>query len=300
VKAKRKCLDTKFAKDFAATVVFLYEDLKQIVITMKTLNYFVLCLTTLGCMTVFAQQPPPQPSTPGTAGTPGPVPDFQTRLQKAMALVDSPALTKFDLDFRGGTPKQLAAAIEKAMGRPLNVIVPDEFADIKLPALKMNRVDVYQLFQALEAASQKNEAYVTSTYPQSSYQTVRTSYGFRTQGKISDDSVWYFSVEKPMAPAVPPKVCSFYSLAPYIDHGMTVDDITTASQTGWKMLGDKDTPAISFHKDTKLLIAVGEPNKLQMINAVLGALTLPPKPLTPKGAAETKEAKSPEKPKTDP
>ncbi|HEU0039261.1 MAG TPA: hypothetical protein VFR76_08305, partial [Verrucomicrobiae bacterium] len=270
---------------------------------MKTLNYFVLCLTTLGCMTVFAQQPPPQPSTPGTAGTPGPVPDFQTRLQKAMALVDSPALTKFDLDFRGGTPKQLAAAIEKAMGRPLNVIVPDEFADIKLPALKMNGVDVSQLFQALEAASQKSEAYVAATYgtaahPQSSYQIARTGYGFRTQGRISDDSVWYFSVEKPalppLAPVAPDKVCRFYSLATYIDHGMTVDDITTAIQTGWKMLGDKETPAISFHKDTKLLIAVGEPNKLETINAVLSALTMPPKRL-----AEKPEAKSPEKPKSN-
>jgi len=274
---------------------------------MKTLNYFVLCLTTLGCMTVFAQQPPPQPSTPGAAGTPGPVPDFQTRLQKIVGSAtpaESPALTKFDLDFRGGTPKQLAAAIEKAMGRPLNVIVPDEFADIKLPALKMNGVDVSQLFQALEAASQKSEAYVSGDYGRgrpSSYQISRTSYGFRTQGKISDDSVWYFSVEKPalppLAPVSPDKVCRYYSLATYLERGMSVDDITTAIQTGWKMLGDKDTPAISFHKATKLLIAVGEPNKLETISAVLSALTLPPRPLTK--AAETPAAKSPEKPKTD-
>ena len=46
----------------------------------------------------------------------------------------------------------------------------------------------------------------------------------------------------------------------------------TAIQTSWKMLGDKDTPNISFHKDTKLLIAVGEPAKLETIDAVLKAL----------------------------
>ena len=272
---------------------------------MKTLNYFVLCLTTLGCLPVFAQQPLPQPSGPGAPGTPGPAPGFQTRLQKIVGSAtpaDSPALTKFDLDFRGGTPRQLATAIEKAMGRPLNVIVPDEFADIKLPALKMNGVDVSQLFHALEAASQKSEAYVSSTFPQSSYAIASTGYGFRTQGKISDDSVWYFSVEKPalppLAPVSPDKVCRYYSLATYLERGMSVDDITTAIQTGWKMLGDKETPAISFHKDTKLLIAVGEPNKLEMINAVLGALTLPPKPLA-RAAVEKPEAKSPQKPKTD-
>ena len=263
---------------------------------MKNLNCLILCLTTIGLTPVVAQQP----AAPAAASTPG------TAFLRADLRAESPALTKFDLDFRGGTPRQLATAIEKAMGRPLNVIVPDEFTDMKLPALKMNGVDVSQLFQALEAASQKSEAYVAATYgtaahPQSSYQIARTGYGFRTQGKISDDSVWYFYVEKPalppLAPMAPDKVCRFYSLAVYIERGMTVDDITTAIQTGWKMLGDKETPTISFHKDTKLLIAVGEPNKLEMINAVLGALTLPPKPLT--RAVEKPEAKSPEKPKSN-
>ena len=51
-----------------------------------------------------------------------------------------------------------------------------------------------------------------------------------------------------------------------------MDDITTAIETGWKMLGDTSPPTISFHKDTKLLIAVGEPSKLETIDAVLQAL----------------------------
>src|ERR1043166_3274007 len=129
---------------------------------MKSLNCLILCLTMIGLAPVLGQQLP----TPAAASnaSPPPASDFQTRLQKVIAPAESPALTKFDLDFRGGTPRQLATAIEKAMGRPLNVIVPDEFADIKLPALKMNGVDVSQLFQALEAASQKNEAYVSADY----------------------------------------------------------------------------------------------------------------------------------------
>jgi hypothetical protein len=43
------------------------------------------------------------------------------------------------------------------------------------------------------------------------------------------------------------------------------------------MLGDKETPTISFHKETKLLIAVGEASKLDTIDAVLRALE-PPSP----------------------
>jgi hypothetical protein len=57
-----------------------------------------------------------------------------------------------------------------------------------------------------------------------------------------------------------------------------VDDITTAIQTGWKMMGDKETPEISFHKETKLLIAVGEPDQLGVIDDVLKALQPPPNP----------------------
>jgi len=51
-----------------------------------------------------------------------------------------------------------------------------------------------------------------------------------------------------------------------------VDDITTAIETGWKMLDDTSPPAIRYHKDTKLLIAVGDPTKLETIDAALKAL----------------------------
>jgi hypothetical protein len=96
-----------------------------------------------------------------------------------------------------------------------------------------------------------------------------TSYGFTTPGTPSDDPIWYFYAYKGAPPA---KVCRFYSLAAYVDRGLSVDDITTAIETGWKMLGETSPPTISFHKDTKLLIAVGEQSKLETIDAALKAL----------------------------
>jgi hypothetical protein len=63
--------------------------------------------------------------------------------------VAPPALTKFNLDFPGGSPNELVAAIEKSSGRPLNTVVPNRFASLKLPPLKMKGVDVAELFQAL-------------------------------------------------------------------------------------------------------------------------------------------------------
>jgi len=217
-------------------------------------------------------------------------------------------LTQFDLDFQGGTPQHLVSAIQKAMGRPLNAIVPDEFADTKLPALKMNSVNVYQLFQALEQSSHKAQAVTTGTYyggsgqtGYSSYQTVNTSYGFRPgPGNISDDTIWYFSVERPTLPPAYQmgKVCRFYSLAPYLDRHLTVDDITTAIDTGWKMLGDSAPANISFHKDTKLLIAVGEPSKLETIDAVLKALDVPSQS-KPASAASSPASAEKAKPKSE-
>jgi hypothetical protein len=138
----------------------------------------------------------------------------------------------------------------------------------------MSGVDVSQLFSALRLASQKTE--VVQSFPYGgSYNYHQTTYGFKTEGKLSDDSIWYFYAERPILPPTAPSVCRFYSLAPYLDRGATVDDITTAIETGWKMLGDTSPPKISFHKDTKLLIAVGEATRLETIDAVLKALGQP-------------------------
>jgi hypothetical protein len=184
------------------------------------------------------------------------------------------SLTKFDLDFKGGSPKDLVAAIQKAMGKPLNALVPDEFANVTLPEFKMKNVNAPQLFQALERASRRTE-YVQMGGTSSLYSS---GFGFRANSdKITDDTIWYFYLEKPHTPPQY-KDCRFYSLARYLDSGISVDDITTAIKTGAKMLGDADEPSMSFHKDTKLLIAVGEPAKLQIIDSVLRALEATLKP----------------------
>src|SRR5438270_3091660 len=136
----------------------------------------------------------------------------------------------------------------------------------------MKNVDVQQLFNALEGASERQLGPMPNPYGGGS--TVASSrYGFRTGAgaQISDDTIWYFYVSKPVHQE-PYKICRFYPLAPYLDRGITVDDITTAIKTGSKMLGDEEGPSISFHKDTKLLIATGEPAKLEIIDSVLRAL----------------------------
>jgi hypothetical protein len=211
---------------------------------------------------------------------------------------EAAGLTSFNIDFPGGTPKELVAAIQKATGKQLNVVIPPEYADTKLPPLKMNSVNVSQLFRALEAASAKYEN--PSPYVLVGGNNRTSDYGFRTDGNITDDSIWYFHSDRP-APYSPEKISRFYNLAPYLDHGLKVDDITTAVETAWKMAGEKSPPEISFHKDTQLLIAVGEGEKLKTIDNVLQALkpetvkidTPKPKSFTPSPAPEKKSGDAP-------
>ncbi len=72
-------------------------------------------------------------------------------------------------------------------------------------------------------------------------------------------------------------ICEFYQLEPYLEAGYTVEDITTAVKTGWKMLGITKPPEITYHKDTKVLIAVGEEDKVNLIADVLKQLSTTPK-----------------------
>lgn len=178
-------------------------------------------------------------------------------------------LTKFDLDFPGGTPQELASAIQKSMGRPLNVIVPTSFAELRIPPLMMKHVDVAQLFKALASASPTN---ITPPYANSPGEFFRTGYAFRTDGNPSDDSIWYFTAEIPPRTDEAQRAAYFFNLTPYLDQGLTVDDITTAIHTGWKMAGNSTGSELSYHKETKLLIVVGNRLQIETVNSALAAL----------------------------
>ena len=245
--------------------------------TMKTPTLLLLLALIASPAISFGQQqprlllPPPAP-----ASTAAPVP--------ASSATDLPV---FDLDFAGGTPAQLVAAIEKASGTPLNVIIPEEYAATQIPGLKMKGVNVARLFDALQRASVKEVASISGynrdqtgeKNPVYTYQ--REDYGFQTEGQLRTDSVWYFhrNSPAPLPPSQPSPVCQFYQLGSYLDSGYKVEDITTAIETGWKMLGVKTPPTLNFHKETKLLIAVGYPEQLILIDSVLGRLQLKPAPL---------------------
>ena len=173
------------------------------------------------------------------------------------------ALPRFDLDFPGGTPADLIAAIDKASGQTLNVIIPAEYAQLPLPSLRLRNVNVPRLFKAFGEATQKTV--------RSGNSLVETTVNFITKDeRVSPSSIWYFHVR-----GFTPNVIAtrFYSLAPYLRADITVDDITTAIRTGWELRGVKTPPILKFHQETQLLIAFGQPEELATIIDVLEALT---------------------------
>lgn len=176
-------------------------------------------------------------------------------------------LLRFDLDFKGGTPEQLVQAISAAQGRHLNMIIPTEYAATQLPPLKMNSVTVPELFRALSSATRIGKE--VRTGPATSQMDV-DGVEFRSDGSVTNTSVWY--LRKDGFLRAPTSQCRYYLLEPYLKRGLTVDDVTTALQTGWRMAGEKDLPRLSYHKETTLLIAVGDPVQLGILETMLQAL----------------------------
>jgi hypothetical protein len=201
------------------------------------------------------------------------------------------SLTKFDLDFPGGTPKDLLKAIELATGRPLNAIISDDCVDLKISTISVKHVTVAELFAVLTEASKNNERFtvldprdrsIGGNGSDTRYSYVQeSSYGFSTVGEPTDSSIWYFHWNKGVYQepwqVLSSTVCRFYQMEPYLAAGYKIEDATTAVETAWKMLGVTNAPDISYHKDTKVLIVVGKQEQVDLVADVLKQLSITPK-----------------------
>lgn len=241
---------------------------------MKIPTCLAACLFALTLNPAFAQPGPSPSSKPPTEKDAG---DY-------VWVKVTNSLPKFDLNFPGGTPKELVKAVEKVTGKPLNTVIPDECADLKIPAISVKNMTVAELFEVLIQASKKTERFTVldprdrSIGGNGSDVYVHDShFGFSTVGRPTENSIWYFywdrGSERAPWQVLSSTVCKFYQLEPYLEAGYTVEDITTAVETGWKMLGVTKPPEISYHKDTKVLIAVGEEDKVNLIGDVLKQLS---------------------------
>ncbi|MCP5524430.1 MAG: hypothetical protein H7A46_23110 [Verrucomicrobiales bacterium] len=269
---------------------------------MKTILPFTLALGL--AQGAFAQQAeltpvPPSPQAAAAAETARGTAQMSRALMERYGIPerDSPAAKearRFDLDFPGGPPEFLIRVIHEMAGLSVNAIIPEDVADTQIPAMSVKNVTLKQLFEAIEVASRKTLYRSQSIRGMGGYQSFETSYGFRTTADgVTDGSpsargvsrmggsepdpdenaIWHFYRNDPpeLPQPKPVRRVRFYQLASYLDT-FNVEDITTAIRTGWDLLEAEDQPRLKFHEETKLLIAVGDPELLETVDEVLAQL----------------------------
>jgi len=197
------------------------------------------------------------------------------------------ALSRFDLDFPGGTPGDLVDAIGHSMAKKINVVIADDGKSVRLPAVRVRNATVNDVFTAIAVATRREVAVPTSIAagmrsggPQTiqyQYRTVQSQ--FQPAGnQITDDTVWSFVTNEPDVTDAaargnqPTRELRHFQLRDYISDSLSVADITTAIRSGWEMLGIKNPPDLKFHQETGIMIAAGEPQLLDQIPMVLQQL----------------------------
>jgi hypothetical protein len=161
---------------------------------------------------------------------------------------------KFDLSFPGGTPDELAVAMRKAgekswkIGFALNVLVPSELKDVRIPPMELRSVDFVTVFQSLNRLLGNTMQWIS----------------------IGPGEVWVL-----YRPPDNRKTKAFY--VGNLLRKFKVDDITTAVQTTWRMAA-KDAaalkPELKYHQDTQLLIALASSAQLETAGEVFTQLNL--------------------------
>lgn len=180
-----------------------------------------------------------------------------------MAAPEEPA---FSITFKGGTASELIEQLRKALGTPPNVLISPAMQDVMLPAFELHNVTFNDLFQALNNLSGPNQ--------KGQWQLSGSSQPIWVLNPASSAGVdpvtgAPFGYSTPSAPAN--RTCQIFPIDEYLGQ-FKVEDITTAIQTAWTMLGDDAGAQMKLHKDTNLLIAVGTSEQLSIINQVLTSL----------------------------
>jgi hypothetical protein len=159
----------------------------------------------------------------------------------------------------GGRRTDVSQGMREATGEVPNVMIAPTMRDVQLPSFELQNVTMNDVFQALNGLSQ--------------------STGGTWQLSGSSEAIWVLNpTPKPSTipvagfqPLPSKRQCRIFPLSRYLND-YTIDDITTAVQTAWGMVGEESDPQLKFHKDTHLLIAVGSDQQLAIMQEVLNSL----------------------------
>ena len=157
----------------------------------------------------------------------------------------------FDLNFRGGTPDELAAAIGAASGKKPNLLLSPGAEKVTLPGLQLRSVTTAQVFNALNLIIRtERDVVFTST----------------ASSEVGGETIWTM-----LYATRPGKACKVFYVGDLLQK-YKIEDVTTAIQSVWKMQGAEGE--LKFHQDTQLLIAcAAHPPQLNIISEILAELS---------------------------
>jgi hypothetical protein len=252
-------------------------------------SFTPLLLLLLCAATALAQVPgnPPRTVVRPLQQQPAPQPGVTVPGLDGFVVDEGPKLSRFDLNFPGGTPHEFVTALDQALGKQVNVIIVESAAKVRLPPVRVRNATLVDVFMAIAAATQREVSVPVSTArgsggPQTqSFQTRTVQSQFlpvASNNPFSDDTVWSFvsnepeTLERNELARKPVRELRHFQLRDYLTDKQTVEDITTAIRTGWQMLGVDEPPELKFHPETGILIAAGEQGLLEQIPMVLQQL----------------------------
>ncbi len=191
-----------------------------------------------------------------------------------------------EVRFSGGSARDLADLLARTVEPPPNILISPGMSDTAFPPFELHNVTTADLFQALNSLADNN--------------------GAKWQLSGSNEPIWVLNPPAPTAqpmpspyypvPVVDPltglpvrnngpaRTCQIFPIQRFLTE-YKVEDITTSIQTAWEMTGEEKPADLKYHKDTKLLIAVGSAQQLGIISQVLKSLEEQIKEKEPKKTA---------------
>ena len=189
---------------------------------------------------------------------------------------ETPNALRFDFEFPGGSPAEFAKALSNAAGERVNLLIPDGVEDLRISKLNLSHVTVQDVLNGLSAIG---SAFRGTSGAEWMYQFHQINGAVGPNGPRSVQPVWVLSAVRNQTTTKPNSILKVFSLSRYLgkpEQGLhSVEDIITAVQTGWKMQKISPLPELTYHPETKLLMAYGQDAHLTLITDVLKQLEPP-------------------------
>ncbi|MHC4942736.1 MAG: hypothetical protein ACYTG7_06915 [Planctomycetota bacterium] len=176
----------------------------------------------------------------------------QEKQPTAAPRMPPPLEQSIDVDFPGGTIPELLKTIEITNGIKPNVVVSEKASKVTLPAFTLRSVSLLEAIRALEG--------------------LREIGSLVLEVKNLNDVLIVSTVDVgPPPKKTPPRDIRVFDVSSILTEDCSIEDIVTTITTAWDMRSKTmaHDAELKYHPETKLLIAVGTREDLNLVHNVL-------------------------------